>query len=106
MLEKPVAPEMCFFVKLVATYRTAWTSIDTLHNVLPGLTYQILRLLAPTISGLQGPYMWGSLKTRIAQTRLAKLGDENLGTNCRYFTRRCAKCLICFLFSQANKLIV
>ena len=47
MLEKPVAPEMCFFVKLVATYRTAWTSIDTMHNVLPGLTSQILRLLAP-----------------------------------------------------------
>jgi hypothetical protein len=103
-LEKIVATEMCcFFAKLVAT---AWTSIDMPHNVFPGrLTSQIRRLLAPTISELHGPYMWCALKTRIAQTRLATLEEDNLGTNCRFFKGRYATCVINFLFSRANKLI-
>jgi hypothetical protein len=62
-------------------------------------------VLAPTISELHVPYMLSALKTRIAQTRLATLKDENLGTNCRYFTQRYAKCVVCFLLSRANKLI-
>ena len=49
-------------------------------------------VLAPTISELHGHYMCAvHLKTCIAQTRIATLEDENLETNCRYFTRRYAR---------------